>query len=253
MAFFRSRAALQFEILALRHRLGVLPRSVKRPQLTAAVRFLGAWLAAVRKDWQPSAALMKPATVIGWHRKGFRLFWTCKIRRGNPGRPAVPVDLRSLIRAMIRAMSRDNPLWGAPRIHGELLKLGLAVGETSVSTYRIRNRKPPSQTWRTFLENHVKTMVSVDVFTVPTIRFQVLSVFAGAGARPPPDSPLCRDRSSHRGVDHAATPGSLSLGHRAPLFAARSPPDLRERTRGPTQSHGDQPGAVGTAFPLATG
>ena len=106
---------------------------------------------------------MRPAAVIGWHRKGFRLFWTWKIRRGNPGRPAVPVDLRSLI----SAMSRDNPLWGAPRIHGELLKLGLAVGETSVSTYMIRNRKLPSQTWRTFLENHVKTMVSVDVFTVP--------------------------------------------------------------------------------------
>jgi len=74
-------------------------------------------------------------------------------------------------------MSRDNPLWGAPRIHGELLKLGISVGETSVSKYMVRNRKPPSQTWRTFLENHVKTMVSVDFFTVPTIRFQVLYVF----------------------------------------------------------------------------
>jgi putative transposase len=74
-------------------------------------------------------------------------------------------------------MSRDNPLWGAPRIHGELLKLGIAVGETSVSKYMVRHRKPPSQTWRTFLENHVKTMVSVDFFTVPTIRFQVLYVF----------------------------------------------------------------------------
>ena len=173
LAFFRSRAALQFEILALRHRLGVLPRSVKRPQLTAADRFLGAWLAAVRKDWQPSAALMKPATMIGWHRKGFRLFWTWRIRRGNPGRPAVPVDLRTLI----RAMSRDNPLWGAPRIHGELLKLGIALGESSVSKYMVRHRKPPSQTWRTFLDNHVKTMVSVDFFTVPTIRLQVLYVF----------------------------------------------------------------------------
>ena len=74
-------------------------------------------------------------------------------------------------------MSRDNPLWGAPRIHGELLKLGFAVGETSVRKYMVRHRKPPSQTWRTFLENHVKTIVSVDFFTVPTIRFQVLYVF----------------------------------------------------------------------------
>jgi hypothetical protein len=173
LAFFRSRAALQFEILALRHQLGVLQRSVKRPKLTAADRFLWAWLSAVWEDWQPSAALMKPATVIGWHRKGFGLFWTWKIRRGMPGRPAVPVDLRTLI----RAMSRDNPLWGAPRIHGELLKLGIALGESSVSKYMVRHRKPPSQTWRTFLDNHVKTMVSVDFFTAPTIRFQVLYVF----------------------------------------------------------------------------
>ena len=78
---------------------------------------------------------------------------------------------------MIRTMSRENPLWGAPRIHGELLKLGIDIGETSVSKYLVRRHKPPSQTWRTFLDNHVKTMVSVDFFTVPTIRFQVLYVF----------------------------------------------------------------------------
>jgi hypothetical protein len=173
LASFRDRAALQLEILALRHQLSVLQRSVKRPKLTAADRFLWAWLSAVWEDWQPRSVIMKPATVIGWHRKGFRLFWTWKIRLGKLGRPAVPVDVRTLI----RAMSRDNPLWGAPRIHGELLKLGIAVGETSVSKYMVRLRKPPSQTWRTFLENHVKTMVSVDFFTVPTIRFQVLYVF----------------------------------------------------------------------------
>jgi putative transposase len=85
----------------------------------------------------------------------------------------VPADVRQLI----RKMSRENPLWGAPRIHGELLKLGIEVGETSVGKYMARGSKPPSQTWRTFLENHVKTMVSVDFFTVPTIRFQVLYVF----------------------------------------------------------------------------
>ena len=173
LASFRQRTALQLEILALRHQLGVLQRSVKRPKLTAADRFLWAWLSAVWEDWRPSAAIMKPETVIGWHRKGFGLFWRWKIRRGRPGRPAVPADVRSLI----RAMSRDNPLWGAPRIHGELLKLGIALGESSVSKYMVRHRKPPSQTWRTFLDNHVKTMVSVDFFTVPTIRFQVLYVF----------------------------------------------------------------------------
>ena len=173
LAFFRQRTALQLEIRALRHQLGVLQRSVKRPKLTTADRFLWAWLSAVWGDWQPSAVNMKPATVIGWHRKGFRLLWTWRIRREKLGRPAVPADLRTLI----RAMSRDNALRGAPRIHGELLKLGIAIGETSVSKYMVRHRKPPSQTGRTFLDNHVKTMVSVDFFSVPTIRFQVLYVF----------------------------------------------------------------------------
>src|SRR5882724_7646476 len=89
------------------------------------------------------------------------------------GRPSVPKDVRELIRLMRRA----NPTWGAPRIHGELLKLGMNIGETSVSKYMVRHRKPPSQTWRTFLENHMKNLVSVDFFTVPTVRFQVLYVF----------------------------------------------------------------------------
>ena len=112
-------------------------------------------------------------TVIAWHRKSFRLFWTWKVRSGNPGRPAVAKEVRDLI----RRMSRENPLWGAPRIHGELLKLGIDIGETSVSKYIVHRRKPPSQTWRTFLANHLTSLVSVDFFTVPTIRFQILYVF----------------------------------------------------------------------------
>ncbi len=172
-ASFRSHAALQLEILALRHQLGVLQRSVKRPKLTPADRLLWAGLCAVWNHWRSNLFLVQASTVIGWHRKGFRLFWTWKVRWGKPGRPAVPQE----IRALIRTLSRENPLWGAPRIHSELLKLGIDIGETSVSKYRIRCRKPPSQTWRTFLENHVKSMVSVDFFTVPTIRFQILYVF----------------------------------------------------------------------------
>jgi len=170
---FKSRAALQVENLALRHQLAVLRRSVKRPKLTSADRILWAWLCEAWRDWQPSLLIVKPETVIGWHRMGFRLFWKWKVRRGQPGRPPVSKEIRRLI----RKMSRENPLWGAPRIHGELLKLGINIGETSVGKYMGRRRKSPSQTWRTFLENHVKTMVSVDFFTVPTIRFQVLYVF----------------------------------------------------------------------------
>ena len=164
---------MQLEILALRHQLGVLQRSVKRPKLTPADRLLWAWLCAVWNNWQSSIFVVKASTVIGWHRKGFRLFWAWKVRHGKPGRPTVPNE----VRALIRTMSRENALWGAPRIHGELLKLGIDIGETSVSKYMIRRRNPPSQTWRTFLDNHVNTLVSVDFFTVPTIRFQVLYVF----------------------------------------------------------------------------
>jgi hypothetical protein len=162
-ATFKSRAVLQLENLALRHQLGVLQRSVKRPKLTAADRFIWAWLCAVWSGWRSALVIVKPDTVIAWHRKGFRLFWTWKVRRGRPGRPSVAKDVRELI----RKLSRENPLWGAPRIHGELLKLGIDIGETSVGKYLVRHRKPPSQTWRTFLENHVKTMVSVDFFSAP--------------------------------------------------------------------------------------
>jgi putative transposase len=161
------------EKLALRHQLGVLRRSVKRPELTSADRLLWTWLCEVWSDWRSALIIVKPETVVAWHRKGFRLFWTWKVRRGQPGRPAVPKDVRELI----RRMSRENPLWGAPRIHGESLKLGIDIGETSVGKYLAHGRKPPSQTWRTSLENHVKAMVSVYFFTVPTIRFQVLYVF----------------------------------------------------------------------------
>jgi transposase InsO family protein len=172
-ASFRSRAALQLEILALRHQIGVLQRSVKRPKLTLADRLLWAWLCTVWHDWKSGVFIMKASTVVGWQRKGFRLFWTWKIRRGKPGRPLVPNEVRDLI----RMMSRENPIWGAPRIYGELLKLGIKIGETSVGKYMVRRKRPPSQTWKTFLENHVKTMVSVDFFTVPTIRFQILYGF----------------------------------------------------------------------------
>src|SRR5579864_6879041 len=159
---FKTRAALQLENLALRHQLAVLHRSVKKPKLTTFDRLLWAWLCGVWVDWRCAILLVKPETVIGWHRRGFRLFWTWKVRHGQTGRPAVSSE----VRVLIRQMSRENPTWGAPRIHGELLKLGVNIGETSVSKYMVRSGRPPSQTWRTFLENHMKTLVSVDFFTV---------------------------------------------------------------------------------------
>src|SRR5271166_2340978 len=173
-AIFRSRAALELENLALRHQIGVLQRSTtKRPKLTAGDRMLWVFLSRVCRDWRSALAIVRPETVVAWHRTGFRLFWTWKVRRGQPGRPLISREVRDLIRKMCRV----NSGWGAPRIHGELLKLGIDIGETSVSKYMVRCRKPPSQTWRTFLKNHLTQMVSIDFFTVPTIRFQVLYVF----------------------------------------------------------------------------
>jgi hypothetical protein len=144
---FRGSASLQIEVMALRHQLHVLERSVKRPKLTASDRFLWACLAATWWSWRSALIMVQPETVIGWHRKGFGWFWAWKVRHGKPGRPAVPKE----VRAWIRKMSRENPLWGAPRIDGELLKLGIDIGETSVSKYLVRRHNPPSQTWRTFL------------------------------------------------------------------------------------------------------
>jgi transposase InsO family protein len=170
----RSRAALELENLALRHQIGVLQRSArKHPKLTPLDRLLWAWLSRVWSDWRSALAIVQPETVMAWHRAGFRLFWTWKVRRGQPGRPTLAREVRDLI----RRMCRENPTWGAPRIHGELRKLGIDIGETSVSKYMVRSRKPPSQTWRTFLKNHLQQLVSIDFFTVPTIRFQILYVF----------------------------------------------------------------------------
>lgn len=172
-AFLKSRVALQLENLALRHQLGVLQRSVRRPQLTPSDRFFWAWICQVWSDWRSALLIVKPETVIGWHRQGFRLFWTWKSRGGKPGRPGASKEVRDLI---VR-LSRENPLWGPPRIHGELLKLGIDISETSVSKYLRRQGRPPSQTWRTFLDNHLHNMVSVDFFSVPTVWFEVLYVF----------------------------------------------------------------------------
>ena len=168
----RSHAALQLEVLALRHQLQVLHRARSpRLRLTAADRLLWVWLARVWNNWRTALVIVKPETVLAWHRRGFRLFWTWKSRR-RTGRPTVPSD----VRALIRTMSRANPLWGAPRIHGELLKLGIDVCQATVAKYMVRPRRPPSQTWRTFLANHIGQMMAADFFVVPTATCRLLFV-----------------------------------------------------------------------------
>jgi putative transposase len=167
-----SRAALHIEILALRHQLHVLERTRRqRVRLTPADRMLWVWLSRRWSEWRAALVIVKPDTVLAWHRHGFRLFWTWKSRR-RTGRPAVPGDLR----ALIRTMSGANPLWGAPRIHGELLKLGITVSQSTVAKYMMRRRQPPSQTWRTFLANHLGQIMAADFVVVPTATYRLLFV-----------------------------------------------------------------------------
>ena len=168
----RSRVALQLEILALRHQLQVLQRArPRRLRLSKADRWLWLVLSRVWTEWRAALFIVKPETVIAWHRRGFRVWWTWKSRH-RMGRPAVPADVRSLIRTMAQA----NPLWGAPRIHGELLKLGIDVSQATVAKYMGRRREPPSQTWQTFLRNHVGQIVAADFFVVPTATYRLLFV-----------------------------------------------------------------------------
>jgi putative transposase len=170
----RTRVGLQAEILALHHQLLVLQRrnQKRRLQLSAFDRLLWAWLSRIWPDWKSALRIVKPETVIAWHRRGFRLYWRWKSRPRH-GRPPVTTEVRELI----RRISAANPGWGAPRIHGELGKLGINVSETTVAKYMVRHRHPPSQTWRTFLANHVKELVSADFFVVPTATFRLLFVF----------------------------------------------------------------------------
>src|SRR5215831_1831498 len=170
----RSQAAMQAEIIALCHQLTVLQRNQpKRLVLNRADRYLWVWLSRLWSGWRYSLIIVKPETIIGWHRQGFRWYWTWKIRHGRSGHPRVPKETRDLI----RTMSRENPIWGAPRIHSELMKLGIEISEASVAKYMVRSPKPPSQTWKTFLDNHVSQIASVDFFTVYTVWFEILFVF----------------------------------------------------------------------------
>ena len=167
---FRSRASLAAEILVLRHQINILRRhSPKRQTFSAMDRLIFAGLYRLAPTVLNALAVLKPDTVIKWHRAGFRSYWRWRSRRRG-GRPTLPTEIRKLI----REMSIANPLWGAPRIHGELLKLGIDIGQTSVAKYMVKRRGPPSQGWKTFLHNHADGIAAMDLFVVPTISFRLL-------------------------------------------------------------------------------
>lgn len=156
--------------LALRQQLSILKSRSPRPYLSNSDRLFWVVLSHLWGHWHEVLHVVQPATVIRWHRKGFNLYWRRKSQR--PGRPGVDLDVKQLV----QKISRENLHWGAPGIHGELLKLGIEVSQATVSKYLVRSRKPPSQTWRTFLDNHTSDLISIDFLTVPTATFRVLYV-----------------------------------------------------------------------------
>jgi transposase InsO family protein len=169
---FKSKARLEAENAVLRHQLAVMQRKVRgRIQFTNGDRLfliqLYRWVPSVWK----AITIIRPETIVRWHRAGFRRYWRWKSRSFG-GRPPIDAD----VRALIRRMSVDNPLWGAPRIHGELLKLGFEVAQSSVAKYMVKRDGPPSQRWLTFLRNHAPNIGAMDLFVVPTVRFDLLYV-----------------------------------------------------------------------------
>ena len=178
---FMSRGRLEAEVIVLRHQLNILRRqSPRRVRPNAFDRVIFVCLYRHFPDIGKAVAIIRPETVIRWHRMGFRAWWRWKSR--NPGgRPKIDPELRDLV----RRLCEENPLWGAPRIHGELLKLGFTVAQSTVSKYRLRGRRPPSQGWKTFLRNHADGIAAVDFLVVPTLTFESLFAFVilGVGRR----------------------------------------------------------------------
>src|ERR1700726_2208508 len=170
---FKSKVRLEAENAVLRHQLIVLRRRLHgRVRLTNHDR----WFLVQMYRWFPSILqvlkIIRAETLVRWHRAGFGRYWRWKSRRRG-GRPQIETELR----ALIRRMSVENPLWGAPRIHDELLKLGIEVAQSSVAKYMVKRRGPPSQGWRTFLHNHAPDIAAMDLFVVPTVGFDLLYAF----------------------------------------------------------------------------
>src|SRR5262245_5626599 len=169
---FGGHKHVALENIALRHQLAVFTREKKRPRLRNRDRLFWIALKKIWKDWRSALEFVQPETVIGWHSRRFKHYWWRLSQPKRSGRPRVYLEVRKLVRTMAAA----NPIWGAPRIHGELLKLGFEVSERTVSRLMPKDRRP-TQRWMTFLRNHVGQLVSIDFFTVATIRLRVLYVF----------------------------------------------------------------------------
>ena len=169
---FRSRLALQLENVALRHQLTVYQRTTKRPRISTGDRILWSWLSRHWPRWRDALVIVQPRTVIAWQRQRFRDHWAKLSKQSGPGRPPVSKE----IRALIRKMSEAHTGWDSPRIVGGLRKLGIDVAKSTVEKYRVRAMRPPSPTWKAFLNNHARDLASIDFSVVPTVRFKILFV-----------------------------------------------------------------------------
>ncbi|WP_197689219.1 hypothetical protein [Bradyrhizobium erythrophlei] len=205
---FKSKVRLEAENAVLRHQLIVLNRRQHgRVRLTNHDR----WFLIQLYRWFPPILqvlrIIRPETLVRWHRAGFRGYWRWKSRPLG-GRPQIDTELR----ALIRRMSMENPLWGAPRIHGELLKLGFEVAQSSVAKYMVKRRGPPGQGWRTFLRNHAPDLAAIDLFVVPTIGFRPALCLRHRPARPQRPRLDQRHSKSHGRMGCASDNGGVSLG-----------------------------------------
>jgi hypothetical protein len=175
--FVKSRARLEAEILLLRHQFNIALRHASpRVRLHGVDRAFMVWMVRLWPWLLDVVQVVPPETVLRWHRAGFKAYWRWKSRK-RAGRPKIDQGLRDLI----QRMSRENPLWGASRIHGELLMLGFEVAQSTVSKYMTRGRRPPSQSWKTFLRNHADAIVAIDLCVVPTVTFDWLFAFVVVG------------------------------------------------------------------------
>jgi hypothetical protein len=179
VAPFKPQARLEAEISVLRHQLNILRRQAPpKPRLTVGDRVIFVLLYRLFPSMLSAISVIEPETVIRWHRMGFRLYWRWK-SRSRGGRPRIPAEIRRLI----RDISLANRLWGAPRIHGELLKLGIEVAQSTVAKYMAKSGRGRSQTWKTFLHNHAAGIAAMDFLVVPTVGFKLLLCWSFSGTK----------------------------------------------------------------------
>ncbi|MGA1871900.1 MAG: hypothetical protein ACMUJM_25550 [bacterium] len=225
--------SIQIENAALRHHLKVYKRKDRKPEIKAADRMFWSLISQIWSGWKDALYFVKPATVVSWRRKKFRDHWTGLCRNGKSGRPSVD---RKII-CLIRDMSKANPLWGSPRIRDELMKVGIDLAKSTIEKYMVKHRKPPSPTWRAFWDNHVKGLVSIDFFVVPTIRNTVLFVLLV----------LAQDRrrvvhfnneTPNSGMDCSAVSRSFPIRYSPSISSSRSRQHIRPSLSESSEKHG---------------